>query len=335
MKLRHRLLFSVDIRHAYYQGTCRDFVFIVPESTRRLLAAGRLLVDVRDECLRVFFEVGEDDEPVVVLDGCELLFGLGQANPHFFNFTDPVAERGQIALYCNLNSESRVTKCLNGPLSTSISGSSLRVTPLQKIRPVHLAALRGTSTLVSKILGADDDDASFPVDFWPPGIYSLRETYAEKQTDYIFLLAPELASQAIWGALAITIGASFYTETAPVNFSIDMKAREETLKYYIVTKNYSDDEISPLSVVDAGAAEDDRPEVVFGKAPGGNDLPSDLLGDSAARIVLFQSEDPVPRREYGYRKIQLRCNNEVLIKHLPQAGPERPQAHFVVHLSKS
>jgi len=337
MKRCHHLLFSLNIRHAYYQEACRDFIFIVPESTRRLLAGGRLLVDVQDECLRVFFEAGEDDRPVVVLDGCELLFGLGQANPHFFSFTAPVAAPGQIALYSNLDSELRVTEYLNEPLSTSISGSNLKVIPHREIRPVCLTVLRGISTLVSKVLDVGEAEASFPADFWPPGIYGLRETYAGEQVDDMVLLAPELSSQALWGVLAITVGTSFYT--TPVTFSIDMKAREETLKYYIVTKNYNDNEIGQLNVADAGAAEEGRPEVAFEKVSMENftsdDLPPDLLGDSAARIVLFQSETQVPRRERGYRKIQLCRNKEVLVKHLPQAGPKCSQAHFVVHLSKS
>ena len=41
------------------------------------------------------------------------------------------------------------------------------------------------------------------------------------------------------------------------------------------------------------------------------------------------------RRAGGYRKLQLRRNNEVLVQHLPQAGSDRAQARFIVHLAKS
>ena len=58
------------------------------------------------------------------------------------------------------------------------------------------------------------------------------------------------------------------------------------------------------------------------------------MGNADARIVLFQSSAPVARRAGGYRKLQLRRNAEVLVQHLPQAGSDRAQARFIVHLAK-
>lgn len=332
MKLSYRPLFSVVVEHGYYPGACSDISFIVPASTRQALAAGRLLSRVQDGRFIVLYESLDNGDPVASLAGSSLLFGLGLANPHFSNFTVPVATAGQLALYANAAAPDQ----LAAPVSCRLLAPTLRVMPSLATRPVDLAVLRAATPVAGATLAAGEDEALFPTSNWLPGVHELRESYPGQTVNQALLLEPELAAQAIWGALAIKVDASF--PATPPTFRISLAARQERLKYYVVAKNYGAAEFGQLNVLDAGAADDGRPAVPFEMVAVGDftatDLPPEILGDAGARIVLFQSTAPVPRRERGYRKLQLRRNNEVLVKHLPQAGPDRPQANFIVHLSK-
>ena len=81
---------------------------------------------------------------------------------------------------------------------------------------------------------------------------------------------------------------------APTAFQIDFATREETLKYYVVTRNYPAAEFDSLDVVDKGFKTDDRTEIVFAKVPPANftadDIQPQFLGtDSDVRIVPFKS----------------------------------------------
>lgn len=147
---------------------------------------------------------------------------------------------------------------------------------------------------------------------------------------------PELARKGLFGVVEVRIAAGFYD--APAAFEIAFAARQETLRYYLVVKRYTDAEIAQLTVADAGFNEDGRPEVRFTKVSAAAFTPAEiapaLLGDGDATVLLFRSQAPVARRQRGRRKIQLNRNGEVLIEHLPQPGAERPSSDLIVHLSK-
>ena len=59
-----------------------------------------------------------------------------------------------------------------------------------------------------------------------------------------------------------------------------------------------------------------------------------MPADAPPRPLFSQPRGPIDRRAGGYRKLQLSRNGEVLVQHLPQAGSDRGQARFIVHLSK-
>ena len=84
-----------------------------------------------------------------------------------------------------------------------------------------------------------------------------------------------------------------------------------------------------LALLLAACTERDLPNAAHGLGI------ADVLGGAGTRVVLFQSRGEADRRAGGYRKLQLRRNNEVLVQHLPQAGSDRAQARFIVHLAKS
>ena len=149
-------------------------------------------------------------------------------------------------------------------------------------------------------------------------------------------LEPELAREGVFGVVEVRIAAGLYD--VPAAFEIAFAARQETLRYYLVVRRYSDAELAQINVSDAGFGEEGRPEIKFTKVPAAafapDEIPPALLGGGDAEVMLFRSQAPVARRQRGRRKIQLNRNGEVLIEHLPQPGAERPSSDLIVHLSK-
>ena len=331
MSIHFRPLFSVEVTHGYYRGPCTDIEFIVPANPAAL-AGGRLLMRNRDGRLHVLYEARDDGTPISMLAGATLLFGLQVVNPHFANFTQAPAAEGQLPVFANRTQP----RALDVPAGAAFAASVQRVQPVLAGRPLSLRWHDGARPVAEQILAAGQNEALFATRDWPPGIYTLTEDDGGAPRRTTVIVAPELAGCGLWGVLAVTIDAAFYG--APAAFTINLAARREQIKYYVVARNYGANEFSQLVVNDAGSGEQGRPAVQFDAVARGNfaadDIPADLLGDGAARIVLFQSRSAVDRRAGGYRKLQLSRNGEVLVQHLPQAGSDRGQARFIVHLSK-
>ena len=329
MSIHFRPLFTVEVTHGYYRGPCADIDFVVPPGG---LAGGRLLARVRDGRLNVFYEARDDGTPLAAVAGTPLLFGLQAANPHFVNFTQPPVAAGQLPVFVNRTQP----RALDAPLPAAFAAAVQRVQPVLAGRPLTLRWHDGARLVAEQVVPAGHGEASFATRDWPSGIYTLSEDDGGAPRQSTLVVAPELAGRGLWGVLAVTVDAAFYG--APAAFTIALAARREQLKYYVVARNYGATEFSQLVVSDAGSAEQGRPAVQFDAVArdhfAAGDIPADLLGDAAARIVLFQSRSAVDRRAGGYRKLQLARNGEVLVQHLPQAGSDRGQSHFIVHLSK-
>lgn len=331
MSIHFRTLFEVEVEHGYYRGLCADIDFVVPGS-EQALAAGKLLTRVRDGRLRVLFEADDVGDPLRDIHGTTLLLGLRVVNPYFANFTEAPLASAELVLYGNRNAP----RSLDPALAAGFIAPHQRIVPSQAGRPLTLSWQYGGSTLVEQTLGAGQEVAVFETRDWPSGQYALRETAGGPAQTSNWLHSPALAGEALWGVLALTVDRGFYA--SPPVFRIALRARSEQLQYYIVARNFGATEFSQLQLADAGAAEQGRTALSFNKITADhftdNDLPVSALGDAGARIVLFQSQLPVARRAGGYRKLQLRRNAEVLVQHLPQAGSDRAQARFIVHLAK-
>uniref|UniRef100_Q479Y7 Uncharacterized protein n=1 Tax=Dechloromonas aromatica (strain RCB) TaxID=159087 RepID=Q479Y7_DECAR len=331
MSIHFRTLFEVEIEHAYYRGLCSDIDFVVP-GAEQALAAGKLLTRVRDGRLRVLFEADDAGNALRDIHGATFLIGLRVANPYFANFTEAPVASGGLVLYGNRNAP----RSLDPALAAGFIAPHQRIAPGQAARPLTLSWQYGGSPLVEQTLVAGQDEATFETREWPTGRYALLETAgAHAQTSH-WLHSPTLAGEQLWGVVALTVDRGFYAN--PPVFRIALQARSEQLQYYVVARNFGAAEFGQLQLADAGAGEQGRTALNFDKITSDhftdNDLPAASLGDAGTRIVLFQSQLPVARRAGGYRKLQLRRNAEVLVQHLPQAGSDRAQARFIVHLAK-
>lgn len=331
MSIHFHPLFEVEVAHGYYPAPTADIAFEVPAATPAL-AAGKLLARIRHGRLIVLFEADEGGLPLRDIAGETLLLGLDAVNPYLANFTEAPVPAGSLPLFIN-RSQPRSLETL----AAQLVADRQRVEATLPGRPLSLRWRLGTQLIAEQTLAAGQSVAEFATRDWPPGCYTLTEDAGGPPSVSQWVLHPELAGQRPWGVLAVTVAGDFYAN--PPLFSIHLSPRREQLKYYVVARNYGSSEFGQLNVNDAGAGEQGRPPLVFDRVEvadfAADDLPPEVLGDAGARVVLFQSRGEADRRAGGYRKLQLRRNNEVLVQHLPQAGPDRAQARFIVHLAKS
>jgi hypothetical protein len=335
MTTRFRPLFTVAIKHGYYAGLCYDFEFITPQTTATDLRGGKLLARVLGGQLHVVYEADSLNAPICSLAGHTLTFGLKLLNPSFANFTAPIlSDAAQVPIYTNGDDAAK----LDAPLGVVLSSGMHTHTPQTAARPLTLRLSDRLGTVVAtQTLEAGATSGSFDLRALPEGPYRIDEdsvggSVVAKQ----LYVSADLRDARVWGILAVKIDAGSYG--GPAAFTIGFTARQEQLKYFVVARNFPQAEYDQLSVTDHGFGEESRPAVTFDRiAPASftsDDISPSLLGDGTSRVVMFRSQAPVPRRERGLRKFQLSRNGHILVDSLPQPGPDRAQAHFIIHLAK-
>src|SRR5574343_911131 len=332
MQIRFEPLLTLEIAHGYYDALCPDLAYMVRPG-EPALAAGKLLIRPHEGRLVVLHEVDKDKKALRKIDGSTLLIGLRPLNPALANFTAPVVDPGFLPLFANSASPT----AFDPALPARLLAARQRVLPSLAPRPLTLRWARNGMPVAEQTLRPGDADALFETRDWPAGHYTLTETAGGPSVVSHWLQLPEWGGESLWGVLAVTIDASFYT--APPALRLSLQARTEHLQYFVVARNFGSTEFSQIQFADAGAVEQGRSPLVFDRIlptptmPG--DMPPSALGSGTDQYVLFPSRLPLPRRAGGYRKLQLRRNTQVLIPHLPQAGTDRAQARFIVHLAKS
>ncbi len=329
-------LFTVAIQHSYYTGNnCEDFEFFVPSSTASAMQGGKVLARVLAGRLHVLYEAEKPGVPINSLVGQTLLFGLRLTNSSFSNFTNPVGiDAKQTPFYSNSNNPTVLE-----PAKGIVVASGICTHPPQtSTRPLTLTLSDAIgNSLASQTLLLGEVDGCFDLRALPEGHFRIDEfSEVGNVSQTRLFVSPELRSTSLWGLVAIKIDAGFYA--APPTFTLDFTARQEQLQYFVVANQYSEADFGKLNVVDNG--EKGRTKVDFDRVLpasfSSKDIAPELLGD-ASRVVMFRSQLPVARNEHGFRNIQLKRNGDedsVLVSHLPQPSADRPQARFIIHLSK-
>ena len=268
--------------------------------------------------------------------GRTLRFGLLVLNPQFGNFTEGFDPRAAKSFYKN----GTMPTALDAPVEVVLVGRMCTHSLKDAARPVivTLKNASGAALRTEEVTAeADRPEVSFDLSRLPPGVLAVEEQYPDDITfTSAYYADPELQQQGAIGVIEISIDSSFYT-TAPA-FEVAFDARQETLKYYLVARNYTNGEFTQLQVEDAGFAEEGRAEIAFTKVDAAAftpaEIPAEILGGAGAKVVLFKSQALVARQQQGRKKIQLVRNNDVLIEHLPQPGADRTKADLIIHLSK-
>jgi hypothetical protein len=335
MTTRFHTLCTIGISHEYYSGRCRDFRLVLPADTIRLLKGGRLLTREIDGLLHLLFEASEADVPRMVIAGRRLRIGLQLLNPDFSNFTAVDADfTSSVRLFRNAPAPAVLTAAGKARLA----GRIVNHTITSAVRPATFELLDADENLLEtrEIPDGDNRDSIwFDLGDHPAGRYTVRESFPAITTVDYYSDA-ELFALGCVGVIEITIDGGFYS--APPAFVISFTARKEALKYYVVATKDSQVDVNQLSVVDAGFAEDGRPQVAFvpvlPAAFTADELPVSLLGRGDDRVILFKSQTQVARRQQGMKKIELHKNGDILIPSLPQPGAEKTNANMILHISK-
>ena len=330
MTIQLRILFTVTISHNYYSQGCRDFIFIIPADTAQLLKSGKLIAKVREDKLYVLFEADETDTALFSIPGKTLRIGLKLLNPFFSNFTDLDFDfNSSRPLYKNFSNPDALDAAQAITLVGKVFSHSLADT--ERPVTVTLKDSKGQVLQTDTITGTNDRlTVSYELTGQVAGTYSVEEFYSENTKTTAYYSDAELQGEGIFGVIEIKIDSTFYTR--PPEFALSFAAKQETLKYYVVAKNYSKEEFKKLSVVDG------QSQINFIKVPHDQFTPDDnpykLLVNSNAQIALFKSQAVVMRQEKALQKIQLQKNGEVLIPHLPQPGVNKANSDMIVQLAK-
>lgn len=334
MMIRFKTLFTLAIRHAYYSEGCRDFDFLFPADSARRLENGKLLAKAREGKLYLLYEADEAGTPLIPLAGQTVRIGLKLLNPMFSNLTHP-GPGPAFALYRNAADPSK----LDAAEKRTLVGRIFTHFLIDAARPVTatLKEAGGAAVQTDEVTAADGRLAlTYDLTGRSAGAYRVEELSSGGAATALYYSDPELSRLGAFGAVEIAVDGGFYG--APPAFEIPFDAREETVKYYLVARNYTDAEFNQLSVSDAGFAEEGRPQLTFTKvdpaAFTADEIAPALLGGTDAKVVLFKSQTAVARREKPRKKIQLKKNGDVLIPHLPQPGEGKPNSEMIIQISK-
>jgi hypothetical protein len=340
MITRLETLFSLEVRHGYYGGACGDVGFIVPEDVARLMRGAGLQARSGDGVLRVLYQAGPGGgAPVRSAAGKTVRAGLLVQSPSFANITEGFDPRAGTLYYRNGASAG----ALDAPSAVALCGPSLSWPLARASRPVTVAVedAAGRALRTETVTAPDGRRAvSFDLTGVEPGALAVEETYADGVVRRSpCSLDPELWREGVLGVVEIAVAPAFY-QGAPT-FQISFQARQETLRYYVVAKGFSNGDVDQLAVQDQGFGEPGHPdELKFARVPpeqltAAEKVQADILGKDGARVLLFRSLSAVARQQAGRKRIQLMRSTEPLIENLPQPGRERGTADLIVHLSKS
>lgn len=322
-------LATVAQSHTYYASGCREIEFVATAATRGLLRAGGIQMRTVDGTLHLLYLAESEGVPVNSIAGQTLVFGLRIANPYFDNFTAPIiADPRSIPLYAN---PAGAPATLAGPVGVEVVAGIHSHTPRKGTRPVSLSLADAQGAVLdSRVLGIGMESSAYDLRPLSNGRYAITEDYGggvQHRVDW--LVDPELREASIRGVLAIKVDADFYASKAA--FALHFTARQETLRYYVVARNFpAQGYLDELNVHDGNG----NGLVFTASAMPDGDLKDTLLRDGEAPIAVFESNQEVARRERGLKKLQLRRNTTVLIEHLPLPGPERANSDLIIHLSK-
>lgn len=340
MITRFNKLFSLEVTHDYYGGACGDVGFVVPQDVAQLMRGAGLVAKTVNGALYVFYQAAGAGAPARSVARKTVRVGLKIQSPAFANITEGF-DPGLGALHYR---NAAAVGVLDAPTRVMLGGQSLSWTLARPERPVTVTLKDPAGHVVrteTVTTGSDRPVVSFDLTGIVPGALTLEEAYPNGVTHgpVATYVDPELWREGVFGVVELAIAPAFY-ESAP-SFTVAFQARLERLRYYVVAKGFSTQDVDQLAVKDEGFGEPGHiDEVKFEKVLTTQLSPdeksrTELLGQDGGRVLLFRSLSAVTRQQSGRRRIQLMRNTEPLIENLPQPGRDRGTADLVVHLSKS
>ncbi|MBI1919790.1 MAG: hypothetical protein HYS23_01790 [Geobacter sp.] len=332
-----RTLFTVSISHAYYSETCNDIDFVLPLDSRELLRNAKVIWRVSNGVLYFLYETDAGNGPLISLSGETVRFRLKLLNPYFMNFTELDIPPKTVLYYRNQSE----AEDLGEAKEVLVTGDILTHSIMSESRPINAILKDRTGTLLAEESAADAGfkEIRFPLSGYPPGIYIVEEGYPGSGKTKEYYHDVEMLNAGALGVAEIVIAESFYghQDDEPLRLKVPFRTRENFLEFYVIAKNYSQEELDQLKVEDKtpGTGENGDSKPLFEAIPCEKLTPPyNQLGGTDAKVVLFKSNKAVPRSEVGSRRIQLFRNGETLIKSLPLPRADKPDGRIVIHISK-
>lgn len=319
---RFRTLFTVRISHAYYDGVCRDFQFVLPNETVRILRGGRAMIKELEGVHHIIVEVDESNVPLGEFAGGRLRLGLKLVNPYFTNITSVGDDFASVVQVYGNRDNYKVLQ----PAETAVPVAARLIHPLAAaVRPVTVVLKNriGEHLRREVIADAERTEVAFELGGISPGMFTVEEYSSGYTESARYYLDPDLRRLGISGIIEIDVDERFYSGEPP-EFEIAFEARQERLVYQVIARNYGRADAEELSIVDSGSGK----PVNF--APP-DFLPADNPADS---VIVFTSDGLVSRRQQGRKRMQLMKKEDVLITHLPQPGADKADAKMTIHILK-
>jgi hypothetical protein len=335
MSTEFKMLFSLSVNHEYYGGLCPDFSFLWPVDSALRLKRGRLLSKTRKGRLYCLFAADSNGAPQVELSKERLIIALKPNNPYFEYFTQTEQTDDGIGFYSNDNTPQSLSLKASATLIDSILSHIIS----QVERPVSVRLKNRSGSQLGNQTIAEESQTlcRFKQDELEPGLLLVTESYPSgRQEERYYYYEPGLDKTGVFALIEIALHDVLYQNAA--SFNIDFSAKEDTLKYYIVAKNYSDSDFSQLTISDQGFAEQSRSQITFSRVPASDfstdEIDAGLLHDVSDKITLFKSQTPVKRRQSAFKRIQLARNGEVLIANLPVPAQDKVRRDVIIHLAR-
>lgn len=350
-------LFSVNVRHNYYEDNlCNDLGFVPTTASRKKIVNQRCLFKAFDTGFNLITEIGPDLKTKIEFLGTTLQFGINLNNAAKFlaisqlNETTPAKEfLGNQKIYfsndgLNSNLKYQIIDGIVGDLM------SLNFT-LPPHTEVNLRINSSTENNLVIAYGTDGLPINGPYKIksnnqkvfeklldmakLPDGLYSISiKNAADTGNDllsYKIFKSNELSAQSIFGVLELKLPASnaVVTET---KFLINFLRKSTTWKYYVINQSGIDLDDFELLVKDKSLDGTPSGNPVYAKytfagtlVPANDPDPINKIAD--ADILLFKSNVKIPF--YQKVKVGLELSKKdggteiVLTKNLPNPIPEK------------
>lgn len=335
-------LLTINATHSYYAGVCEDIGLVIPGDFARQLRKGRMLSREMDGTFYVLFEAGDDGKPIVSLAGQILRVGLRLLNPYFTNFTQLDADfSSALALYRNSPPATALNVVSKPTLTAPIFSHAL----VDNTKPITVVIKNPGGSVVQTDNFADAKSpsaTSYDLTGQQPGLYTVVETFNAATKSFPYYVDSELFAEQVFGVLELTLDPGYYTK--PAAFNLSFTAKQQTLNYYIVGTNYTDNDLKALSIKDNAVAGPGRPIqfnpiILSNTAPYATtaDVPANLL-NGGGNVGLIQSATKVARVDTARTQLQLlfkkNGGTEMLVANLPQPGADKSNADLIISISK-
>lgn len=318
-------LFGLAVQHSFYGGTCGDVGFIAPRDTRGTMRRLGLLARSEPGTIAIWADTEQPRE----LDDELLRFGLKVLSPSVMNITDLASlERDELLVFRG--------DAMSSPVVRRFAGPSLPYAVATSVRPVEIRLSAPTGGVRNLSLGEKDvrTEVWFELRDSAPGEYELSERGGDggpRRT--FFYYDPELQAEGVLGVVEIRLASAFLE--APAAFEIQFEAPQQRLRYYVVTRGYSAQDVAKLSVVLGGDGNEEALLRVSGEGLETAEALRALEAPRGGNLLVFQSAGPIPRRLKPGWTARLRYNGSVLLDGLPQPARGSSRSEVIVHIAKS